>query len=1117
MPENQDQEKMLSIKETAEFLGMGESTLSKKLHSFSAKGIVNDNKRVWIPLSSIPELKKSLNYNDEFDKGTYYSTAEVAIKFNENGLKVKRTDVSNWIKKRKVKTIMHMGYRYINENDLDQFIENIISERTIPEGFCTLEEAANILEMHPQTIRDWALNGDIESMRVIVNDYWQTLVKRDSLQAIKKKKRISSLKNFAHVDIASLSKKNETKNNNKNHNPNNIESLEGYLDVKFASTILGIKANSLAVFLRNGKFPSAIKVKNRWYIPIEDIQSYEKKIKNRNKTPSKDTKEIPPLDGHFTTSEVSNRINLSISRVIGLINQGLFPNAIKANNKWFIPKEDILTFLLNKKVDPGIYYSLDGYLTIADVVNRYSLSHSQILILIKKNLLPNAMKINQEWFIPIKDILFYQEEITRQTKQDIMKNLSLDGHLSVSEIVNRFNLGRNIIYYDIHNGVFPNAKKTGGEWYIPEEELNYYFDRKNNQAHDSNFIPPQGYLTTKEVAKKLGISVSNVFALKNTGKFDGIKKINKYWLIPEPSVEDYKNQKEKNQISITKPDMINELKQYINNVQDKKHLKETIRLYSDFSTTRLNATNGRINNIRRVFNHLKNLFSEIISNLDTEIYKLPNKDIEAVMKNRSYSSPIRELFLKFLKDTFLIKEKKLDIEYVLSRKAVKTDKDIDSERYSPDVYYLFELHSKDIEKHLVPAINSRHYANMWVLTAMLLTNAWRPSDIIFEMPHIDIEIINISELDWFIKNRLSLEQCQLVVNQLYLKLNNAEVSKTNADLHFLVAPDMVKCLAYACVISELHCRKLHDDELSFEKESLLLGSFITGITENAATSGSNTHKKFFKDEPKLTPFSSKKLHNSTMTYLFLDISEDEDESELALEVIKWARSHEDINVTAGYIKLTNRDGTLERVSINLFKRGHFGWLYNFMVQLALSDTGSPQSLEERTQTIEELKKEYTPIQLEAWAKTLLDYKNRKESIVTTLYKMSTEQLKKILIKVYKGQMPSRDGCGQCLSFPNCHFPNRKPCIGCINFIPQLQQVLIEAKEEFYRLIDSIKNCYTDTILKRDSVFLFNVLLLFNEAAETFGNDIVDGFLSSKDRKNAIYSVADKLQLPAVNN
>jgi hypothetical protein len=62
----------------------------------------------------------------------------------------------------------------------------------------------------------------------------------------------------------------------------------------------------------------------------------------------------------------------------------------------------------------------------------------------------------------------------------------------------------------------------------------------------------------------------------------------------------------------------------------------------------------------------------------------------------------------------------------------------------------------------------------------------------------------------------------------------------------------------------------------------------------------------------------------------------------------------------------------------------------------------------------------------------------------------------------------------------------------------------------------MKSFHTDAILKRDTVFLFNVLLLFNEAAETFGNDTVNGFLPSEERMIAIYSIADKLKLPTVN-
>ncbi|WP_148361185.1 helix-turn-helix domain-containing protein [Bacillus timonensis] len=329
---------MLSIKETAELLGMGESTLSKKLHLFSVNGIVKENKRVWISLSSLPELKNALNYNEEFDKGTFYSTAEVTQKFNEKGLKVKRNDVSNWIQKGKVKTIQHMGYRYIHENDLDHFIENTINERAIPKGFCTLEEAGNILERHPQTIRQWAMEGEIEYKHIIVDNYWRTIVNKDSLQNVKMKKRINMLKNFAHVDIEAISEKVEIKKNNKRNKQGDIASLPlgQSLEAKDAAKLLGIKNNSLYAFLKKGKFPSAFKIKNKWYIPEGDITSY----KNRRDSSGSDSS----LDGYLTIPEITKRSNLSKSWITIQINKGIFPNAKKINGKWFIPEEDFLHY-----------------------------------------------------------------------------------------------------------------------------------------------------------------------------------------------------------------------------------------------------------------------------------------------------------------------------------------------------------------------------------------------------------------------------------------------------------------------------------------------------------------------------------------------------------------------------------------------------------------------------------------------------------------------------------------------------------------------------------------------------------------------------------------------------
>ena len=94
------------------------------------------------------------------------------------------------------------------------------------------------------------------------------------------------------------------------------------------------------------------------------------------------------------------------------------------------------------------------------------------------------------------------------------------------------------------------------------------------------------------------------------------------------------------------------------------------------------------------------------------------------------------------------------------------------------------------------------------------------------------------------------------------------------------------------------------------------------------------------------------------------MEEDSENSDLALTLTQNSRSHVDSSSTAIYIQLTNKDGHINRVSINLFRRGYFGWLYNYLILFALQDENVKHTLEERTIAIEELRKRYSPIKTE---------------------------------------------------------------------------------------------------------------------------------------------------------
>ncbi|KZS43380.1 hypothetical protein AWU65_25030 [Paenibacillus glucanolyticus] len=75
------------------------------------------------------------------------------------------------------------------------------------------------------------------------------------------------------------------------------------------------------------------------------------------------------------------------------------------------------------------------------------------------------------------------------------------------------------------------------------------------------------------------------------------------------------------------------------------------------------------------------------------------------------------------------------------------------------------------------------------------------------------------------------------------------------------------------------------------------------------------------------------------------------------------RGHTDKNSTATYIQAVNKDGSIERVSLNLFNRGHFGWLYHHLIRLSMPN--APQlEVEQSTALIEQFRKELSPYQLE---------------------------------------------------------------------------------------------------------------------------------------------------------
>src|SRR5699024_2378415 len=230
-------------------------------------------------------------------------------------------------------------------------------------------------------------------------------------------------------------------------------------------------------------------------------------------------------------------------------------------------------------------------------------------------------------------------------------------------------------------------------------------------------------------------------------------------------------------------------------------------------------------------------------------------------------------------------------------------------------------------------------------------------------------------------------------------------------------------------ISELH-RKLVDSEL-------ILDTFISGIYSHIRTSGNNNHKKFF-EQMKLVhefKFSSLKMNRTVATYLFYSIvEEDGQDSDLALHLTKISRSHKRDDTTSKYIQATNKDGTINRVAYNLFKRGNFGWLYNYLILYVTQFDQLEDTLETRTKLIEEIRRDITPIQLENIAgfhhnklslgtsndendimdRHLKNIYSKRQTVISKLKDFAKEEIKEILLDLAQNNRPSKNEHAQCL-------------------------------------------------------------------------------------------------------
>lgn len=639
------------------------------------------------------------------------------------------------------------------------------------------------------------------------------------------------------------------------------------------------------------------------------------------------------------------------------------------------------------------------------------------------------------------------------------------------------------------------------------------------------------YYSIKEASEILGrsmASIQNSMYSKQSKHKMNVEKINGRVFISKEELIKYKQflQERDNLVEIDCEYAMNKIS---NETEQANLFRETRTLFITYSQAYFNKCTGSTVHKQTTIGQFINFHNKLQKNLSREIFEVDIEELNQLFLNEGLlTSKEKLLFTRFL--SYVFDQKNMPLKNKLL--AVQKSKHKEQEIYSASTFNQIYKHVQNIELHIEKSLNSRSYANMWVYVTLLCCDFIRGSDLVLNTPSLNLKELDIQELDFYSNNfKLNEYQVQIVIKTLYLSFRNKRASKTGELLTFLVPSNLEMPLAYALVLSE----RLR------ENKTCQLETFIAaGKYRKIKTQGGMTHLKFFNEYKKFEGFrfSSLIMNRSLATYLYGSVTEgDAFDSELALTLAQNARSHKNEDTTKTYIQLMNKDGSIGRVAINIFRRGNFGWLYEQLLRFTYTDSYKNLNLEDRTTIIEEIKEHISLKETESIAAYVSKYLTpaiieeidngsvvevmnaiyeKRLKVIHQVMRLNKQQLHDLFSELSTHSMPSKIEHAQCLVFPNCAYPALMNCMYCEYVLPQ-NLILIQLNQELLRLLTSIQESDNVNLLKRQSRFLLQCLLILSEAKDTFGRSYVKAYVDVNQINDLLKRYAYKIYLPGDNH
>lgn len=812
------------------------------------------------------------------------------------------------------------------------------------------------------------------------------------------------------------------------------------------------------------KAPTGFK-KRGLYFPIKEVETLVAEEKNF-------------LERHYPFSEVKKLLGYavgSLSSIMELVKAGyltlhktdfrLESNGVSSNTHW-ITKESLHLFLELLEND---YIKLDYIIDKLKLTPKYLTkifsSEDKLIInyqtYIKKVKALQFMKEYELDSIPNPN-LPYEEQNYYTLK--IIEKLSLRKEKTLYSLLQKSEYKN--LFID-----FIEPIDNEGDWKLNKIEVNDYLEMINDLR--------KKYYTRPELQDKLNLQKTfkniPITAIEMPLFMKFFKSLTGKYLYDKQEALRFLENKELFSLVFEQLhlDLSDYIKNYIELREIPDHLEKTAELLKSFAEKYLSTKQASPDTSDRYKREYLISIEYLINyNLKKELFHFDNAEVQLFIYNCPSTKQKTYLWdiLSFIKNERLCKYSLEEIPSPRNKLSNKEKEKISFEDWINIYNYCLKL-----DNHLNHAIVDKQYASLWLFIMILLTNAWRPSDV-FRIPPIQPELIGVPNIEWFKIHNLTKPQAQKIIN--IIRSYNLVTAKNGMPRDFTCNLDLVIPMVTALCICEFHRRKNNSSSIID----------FTSETKKKNTIRASHFNLFFEksDDLKHIKFSPLIANRSLMEHLFYSIQEKKGKGNSAFELVMKLRKHK-TEVTKEYIGYSEN-----QISIHLFTRGEFGFLYEQLIELLTEVKES--SLQERTTEISYVKQFFEPFEVENFFNFFSKVMSEQEqNLMDQLLSLSPDDALEHMRNMYLGQMPAKNPNTQCLIYPNCHRPsNQYSCNQCL-FAVHNVYALTSIFNEFEDSIQRYKNSNKKGVKQREQNTIIKIQNLLIKTIDKFGEDYVFSF------------------------